>query len=113
MNNFNDDSKFFDEIFGDLFKNPPSKEEIEARKKEEEQQRQMAIESRRQFNAYAKTLPGAESASTDNPIMEIRGGVDKDGRFYERAVTREEYVEEMLDNLFGDVDFSNKCGRRK
>jgi len=61
MNNLNDNDKLFEEIFGDLFNNPPTKEEIEARKREEEQRRQMTIENRRQFDEFAMTLPGAES----------------------------------------------------
>lgn len=103
MDNFNKDDKLFDEIFGDLFKNPPTQEEIEARKREEERDRQIAIENRRQFNAYAMTLPGAEKVRDDNPVMEIRGGVDENGNFYQRTVTRDEYIAEMMDDLFGGL----------
>ena len=42
-----DDEKFdkqFDDLFGDLFKNLPTSEEIEARKREEEQKRKSFLE---------------------------------------------------------------------
>jgi len=68
MNNLNDNDKLFEEIFGDLFNNPPTKEEIEARKREEEQRRQMTIENRRQFDEFAMTR-----VRDDNPAVEIRG----------------------------------------
>lgn len=103
MNNINQNEKIIEEIFGDLFKNPPTKEEIEARKREEEQQRQEAIENRRLFNAYAMTLPGAEKVRDDNPVIQIRGGIDENGNFYQRTITREEYIDEMMNDLFSDV----------
>lgn len=99
MNNLNDEDKLFEEIFGDLFNNPPTKEEIEARKKEEEQRRQMAIDSRRQFNEFAMTLPGAEKVRDDNPAVEIRGGINEDGESYIRTVTQEEKIEELLEEF--------------
>lgn len=111
MNNLNEEDKLFEEIFGDLFNNPPTKEEIEARKKEEEQRRQMAIDSRRQFNEFAMTLPGAEKVRDDNPAVEIRGGINEDGESYIRTVTQEEKTEEFLrkiDDLFKFEDFNNQ-----
>lgn len=97
--NSNENEKLIEDLFGDLFKNPPTKEEIEARKKEEEYQRQRAIESGRMFNAYAMTLPGAERVREDNPIVEIKGGIDENGKFFQRAITREERTEEFLKEL--------------
>lgn len=113
MSNLDDNDKLFEEIFGDLFKNPPTKEEIEARKREEELQKQAAIEDKRLYNLYAMTLPGAEKARDDNPIVEIRGGVDEDGNFFQRAITVEEKTEEFLkemDKLFNLDSLDSKNG---
>lgn len=109
----NNSDKMFDKILEDLFKNPPTKEEVEERRREEELQRQRAIENRSQFNAYAMTLPGAEKVRIDNPIMEIRGSVDENGEYTERVVTREEFLEEMLDNLFRNPFDNNEETKEK
>lgn len=98
----------FEDFFGDLFKNPPTVEEIERRKKEEVEMKKQALEARKQFVDYAMTLPGSENVREDNPVMEIRGGIDETGQFFQRTVTREEFVDEMLDNLFGNANFDNQ-----
>ncbi len=99
----NNDGELFERLFGDIFKNPPTAEEIERIKREEEEFEKQAAESRKQFDAYAMTLPGSEKASDENPIVQIKGEMDEWGNFVERAVTSSELVDEMLDDLFKGV----------
>lgn len=89
-----DDS--FDKIFGDFFTNlrPMTKEEIQKEKEEEQKRQEEAAKQQQQFLDYARNLPGAEKETKDNPIVQIKGELE------ERAVTREELINNMFSNFF-------------
>lgn len=99
-NNDNVFESFFKKTVGQI----PTKEEVEKIRADEEKRRQEVARKKSLALEYVSKLPGAENASDDNPIVEIRGEVASDGHYYERAVTRNECIDESFSKLFSTIE---------
>lgn len=102
--------KEFEDLFNSAKQRTP--EEIQKEKKELEGNQNRIEKSRKEFLNFARTLPGAEKESDDNPIISIKGEM-VDGNYIERAVTKSDAINEFfVGTNFGSSD-NNHVPRKK
>ncbi len=97
MANFNDIN------FEDLFRTM-TEEEIEEEKRKEAEQRKYYESVKRNFLNLARSLPGREYETPNDPLTTIKGDIKNNKIVNLRALTSNKALTEGIDNIFSNND---------